>query len=669
MAEASILVGQDEFCCSVCLELLKAPATLSCGHSFCIDCINGCWDQQIGTSSCPQCRETFYPRPALRRNHMLAELVEKLRQAGPQPTAQGYATPGDVECDICPGRKHKAVKSCVVCLVSYCEAHFKPHNEYAPLKMHTVIEPSAHLHEKICPQHGKLLDVFCRTDQKCVCCLCVLDEHCGHEVVSIVDERAEKQRQLTVTQNGYKKRIQEKEDEHQELTESVASLKHSAQTAVGDTERMFRELIQSIERKCSEMTEVIRAQEKAELSRAEKHLKQVKQEIVDLKRKDDELQQLSQTEDDFRYLQIFQSYQGLNLTEDFSRIKINMLQSCEDIKISVYKLKEQVNSIKQHPDSSSQLKGQEIASRCPPSDQQPEQSSLPEPKFNSGSMSKPAAKLQFPFGSASMSKPAAKSQSPFGSLVLSKPAAEHQVPFSFGSTSKSDAKPAVGPQALFGSGSVFKSDAKSQSPFGSLSLSKPAVGPQALFGSGSVFKPAAQSESPFGSLSLSKPAVGPQALFSSGSVFKPAAESQSPFGSLSLSKPAVGPQALFGSGSVFKPAAQSESPFGSLSLSKPAAEHQVPFSFGSASKSDVESQSPFGSLSLSKPAVGPQALFSSGSVFKPAAESQSPFGSLSLSKPAVGPQALFGSGSVFKPAAQSESPFGSLSLSKPAAEH
>ncbi|KAL6486208.1 hypothetical protein MHYP_G00056000 [Metynnis hypsauchen] len=182
-------------------------------------------------------------------------------------------------------------------------------------------------------------------------------KHKPGKVVSIVDERAEKQRQVIVTQNGYKKRIQEKEDEHQELIESVASLKHSAQTAVEDTERMFRGLIQSIERKSSQMTELIRAQEKTELSRAEKHLKQVEQEIVDLKRKDDELQQLSQTEDDFCYLQIFQSYQGLKLTEDFSRIKINMLQSCEDIKISVNKLKQQVDSIKQHPDSSSQLKG------------------------------------------------------------------------------------------------------------------------------------------------------------------------------------------------------------------------------------------------------------------------------------------------------------------------
>ncbi|XP_072529006.1 uncharacterized protein [Salminus brasiliensis] len=356
MAEASISIGQDEFCCSICLDLLMDPVTLSCGHSFCMNCINVCWDQPNGAYSCPQCRETFFVRPALRRNHMLAEVAEKLRKAGPQPTDHCYATPGGVVCDICTGRKHKAVRSCLVCLASYCEAHFKPHEESAPLKMHTVIGPSAHLHEKICPQHGKILDIFCRTDQTCVCYLCTLDEHCGHKVVSIVAERAEKQKQVVETQNNYKQRIQERREECQELTESVSSTKHSAQTAVEDTERMFRELIQTIEKKCSEMTEAIRAQEKAELSRAEEHLKQMEQEIVDLRRKADELQQLTYTEDDFHYLQMFQSFHGLGLSECFTRIQMNTLHSCEDVNIVVKKLKEQVDNIKPYPYSSSKLK-------------------------------------------------------------------------------------------------------------------------------------------------------------------------------------------------------------------------------------------------------------------------------------------------------------------------
>ncbi|XP_060760227.1 E3 ubiquitin/ISG15 ligase TRIM25-like [Neoarius graeffei] len=122
MAEASISVAQDQFMCPVCLDLLKDAVTIS-GHSFCKVCINGCWDQK-GVYSCPQCRDAFTTRPVLCRNNMLAEVVEKLKKTEVQ----------DVECDFCTGRKHKAVKSCLMCLASFCETHLKPHLEVPALK-------------------------------------------------------------------------------------------------------------------------------------------------------------------------------------------------------------------------------------------------------------------------------------------------------------------------------------------------------------------------------------------------------------------------------------------------------------------------------------------------------------------------------------------------------
>lgn len=57
--------------------------------------------------SCSQCRETFSPRPALRRNNMLAEVVEMLKTSSTQqtcpPAAVVCAGLADVVCDFCSG--------------------------------------------------------------------------------------------------------------------------------------------------------------------------------------------------------------------------------------------------------------------------------------------------------------------------------------------------------------------------------------------------------------------------------------------------------------------------------------------------------------------------------------------------------------------------------------
>ncbi|KAM9495351.1 tripartite motif-containing protein 16-like [Clarias gariepinus] len=312
MAKVSISVDQDQFICSVCLNLLKDPVAIHCGHNFCNVCINGHWDQedQKDVYSCPQCRDTFTPRPVLRRNNMLAEVVEKLKkktevQAASPPHC--YAGPGDVECDFCVGRKTKSIKSCLTCLVSLCEPHLKPHLELPALEKHTLIEASAKLQEKICSEHNELMKIYCRTDQTCICCLCTMDNHKGHDTVTAAAERAEKQSELKEKQMKTQQRIQEKQKKVQELKQAVNTIKLSAQTAVEDSERIFTELISSMEKKRSEVTELIRAQEKTELSRAERLLEQLEQEIADLQRRLTELEQLSHTHDHIQFLQALAS--------------------------------------------------------------------------------------------------------------------------------------------------------------------------------------------------------------------------------------------------------------------------------------------------------------------------------------------------------------------------
>ncbi|XP_058650793.1 tripartite motif-containing protein 16-like [Onychostoma macrolepis] len=343
MAGTSISLAQDEFSCSICLDLLKDPVTLTCGHSYCMSCITDCWDQK-GVYSCPQCRQTFTPRPALGKNTMLAEVVEKLKKTKRQAArpAQCYSGSGDVECDVCTGDKNKAIKSCLVCLESYCQTHFKLHEEFHSGKRHKLTDATGQLQEMICPQHDKLLEIFCRTDQHCICYLCMLDEHKNHDTVSAAAERTEKQRQLGEIQRIYQQRIQERQKELEELRKAIESHKRSAQTAVEDSERIFTDLIRCIERSRSEVTQLIRDQEKAEVSRAEEQLKRLEQEIEDLRRRDAELEQLSHTDDHIHFLQSFQSPSIAPESTDSQSITVSSHLFFDDINKSVTHLREKL---------------------------------------------------------------------------------------------------------------------------------------------------------------------------------------------------------------------------------------------------------------------------------------------------------------------------------------
>ncbi|KAG5849725.1 hypothetical protein ANANG_G00074770, partial [Anguilla anguilla] len=210
---------------------------------------------------------------------------------------------------------------------------------------HNVINATRNLQENICPQHKKLLEVYCRTDQQCICYLCVMDEHSGHKTVSTAAERTEKQKQLGVTQSKFQQRIQEREKELQDLRQAVQSLKRSAQAAVEDSERIFTELIRSIERRRSEVKELIRDQEKAEVSRAEGLLEQLEQEIAELRRRDAELEQLSHTEDHIQFLQSCQSLCVPPGPGDFPSITVSPLVSFEALRKSVSELKEKLEDV------------------------------------------------------------------------------------------------------------------------------------------------------------------------------------------------------------------------------------------------------------------------------------------------------------------------------------
>lgn len=197
-------MSDDQGVCYLCKEDLRDPVSIPCGHTFCSICLKTYWDHadHTGTYMCPQCRVTYNKRPTPRRNpssgSSTRHSTSSYRASEPSPPAPpspdyNYAGPRDVGCDICIGRKLKAVKSCLMCLASYCDKHLKPHHENAAFKRHKLVDEIGHLDRQICPQHQKGLELYCRTDQMCICVLCTVKEHKGHDMVSAEQERADMQ--------------------------------------------------------------------------------------------------------------------------------------------------------------------------------------------------------------------------------------------------------------------------------------------------------------------------------------------------------------------------------------------------------------------------------------------------------------------------------------------
>ncbi|XP_034388532.1 tripartite motif-containing protein 16-like [Cyclopterus lumpus] len=357
-------LDRETFSCSICLDLLKDPVTIPCGHSYCMNCIKDHWDEEDGKKllSCPQCRQTFTPRPVLLKNTMLAVVVEQLKKTGLQaaPADHCYAGPEDVACDVCTGRRLKAFKSCLVCLVSYCEKHLQPHCDVPQLKKHQLVDPSNQLQENICSRHDEVMKMFCRTDQQCICYLCSLDEHKGHDTVSAAAERTERQRELEGSRLNIQQRIQDREKDLKLLHQEVEAINLSADKTVKDSEKIFTELIRLMKKRSSDVKQQVRSQQRTEVSRVKELQEKLEQEITELKRNDAELQKLSHTEDLHQLLHHYPSLSPLSGSTDSSSINIRPLRYFEDVTAAVSGLRDELQDVLRDKWTNVSLTGTEV---------------------------------------------------------------------------------------------------------------------------------------------------------------------------------------------------------------------------------------------------------------------------------------------------------------------
>ncbi|XP_043114662.1 tripartite motif-containing protein 16-like [Puntigrus tetrazona] len=330
MAESAGSPFEDQFMCSVCLDLLKEPVTIPCGHSYCMICITDCWEQKEQEPSyrCPQCRESFSQRPLLKKNTLIAEMMETLQKTSLQRAA--------VECDVCSTEKNRAVKSCLQCLASFCQTHLQLHYQSPAFMKHKLVEASRPMEDNICLIHGKTLEIYCQDDRQCICCMCT-DNHKGHNVVYVDSEWTSKKEELREKNVTCLKLIEERERSQQKISEAVKFLKSSAEEAVENTEKVFTELICSLEKKRSEIKDLIRAQEETEIDRAEELHKHLDQELKELRERQAEIERLLMSDDQIQCLKSCQSVCVLPAFEDVPSITQHAHLSFKNVSISAFR--------------------------------------------------------------------------------------------------------------------------------------------------------------------------------------------------------------------------------------------------------------------------------------------------------------------------------------------
>uniref|UniRef100_A0AAZ1X7K2 Uncharacterized protein n=1 Tax=Oreochromis aureus TaxID=47969 RepID=A0AAZ1X7K2_OREAU len=248
----------DLLLCPICPNMFTDPVTTPCGHNFCKKCITQHWDINF-PFQCTVCKKAFYNRPQVRLNP-----------------------------DMKLSRKQKF----------------------------------PNLENRMCRKHDKHLELFCKTDQTCVCMLCSVLDHKTHEVVPLREEYEGKKAELEKTEAEIQQMIQKRRLKIQEIKESVKMSKDAADRQKAEGVQVLTALMESVERRLKELIKEIEDKQETTEKQAEGVIKDLEQEISELMERSSEVEQLSHSEDHLHLLQSFSSLKAAAPTKDWTEVRV-----------------------------------------------------------------------------------------------------------------------------------------------------------------------------------------------------------------------------------------------------------------------------------------------------------------------------------------------------------
>ena len=170
--------------CAICQEVLKDPKTLSCFHSFCMECLKKLKEVKQGEDegvSCPMCR-AFTLSTAIKVNYLVSELLEmhNSKESGQEQL-----------CDQCIEKKPQW--KCMDCKIVLCKKCQGIHLRVPLLRGHRVLPINAETEMIIdrlvfCTKHSDQPIVFnCRGCEVPLCIKCKVTQHESHKTETIED--------------------------------------------------------------------------------------------------------------------------------------------------------------------------------------------------------------------------------------------------------------------------------------------------------------------------------------------------------------------------------------------------------------------------------------------------------------------------------------------------
>uniref|UniRef100_A0A671P7I1 E3 ubiquitin-protein ligase TRIM39-like n=1 Tax=Sinocyclocheilus anshuiensis TaxID=1608454 RepID=A0A671P7I1_9TELE len=261
MSSPGEFLSEEQFTCSICLDVFTNPVSIPCGHSFCSSCITSYWEGQGKSCFCPLCKESFRKRPELHINHTLKEITEQFKRMAETTMSAPRSAPAD-----------------------------SPSNPFSAVKPGATSSS-----EPLCPRHGHSLELLCKTDQTCICITCAEREHYGHSVI---------ESQLRILEVELQGLITVRERKIEEIQTSLAEIQVNAEREKAGTVSMFAELMKAVEKSQAELLEVVEMGQQAAELRSQAFIRDLQTEISELRNRFSNINQLTQSQDHVSFFKV-----------------------------------------------------------------------------------------------------------------------------------------------------------------------------------------------------------------------------------------------------------------------------------------------------------------------------------------------------------------------------